>query len=170
MMRRHWLATAALAAAGGAGVALWRAQSAGTPAPAELWTLALEQPQGGQLALSTLRGQPLLLNFWATWCPPCVREMPELDRFSRDFATRGGRVLGVAIDAAAPVRDFLQRQPVGYGVALGGLAGSELMRLLGNQAGVLPFTVLLDAQGRLRQRRPGATTHDELLRWAAELA
>ena len=169
MKRRLWLATAAVAGAGGAGLAWWRAQPRGTPAPAALWALELERPQGGRLALAALRGQPLLLNFWATWCPPCVKEMPELDRFSRDFAARGGRVLGVALDAAAPVRDFLQHRPVGYDIALAGLAGTDLMRQLGNQHGVLPFTVLLDATGHLRRHRPGETTRDELLRWAAEL-
>ncbi|NML15167.1 TlpA family protein disulfide reductase [Azohydromonas caseinilytica] len=169
MKRRLWLTTAAVAAAGGAGLAWWRSQPRGTPAPAALWALELERPQGGRLALATLRGQPLLLNFWATWCPPCVKEMPELDRFSRDFAARGGRVLGVAIDGPAPVREFLQQRPVGYDIALGGLAGTDLMRQLGNQAGVLPFTVLLDAAGHLHQSHAGETTREELLRWAESL-
>lgn len=169
MRRRLWLTTAAAAAAGGAGLAWWRMQPRGQPVPQSLWTLQLERPQGGSLALSTLRGQPLLLNFWATWCPPCVKEMPELDRFSRDFAQRGGRVLGVAIDGAAPVRDFLQHRPVGYDIVLAGLAGSELMRQLGNQAGVLPFSALIDAEGSLRKQHSGETTRQELSRWVADL-
>ena len=169
MRRRLWLTTAAVAAAGGAGLAWWRTQPRGQPVPQELWTLQLERPQGGSLALSTLRGQPLLLNFWATWCPPCVKEMPELDRFSRDFAQRGGRVLGVAIDGAAPVREFLQYRPVSYDIVLAGLAGSELMRQLGNQAGVLPFSALLDAEGNLRKHHSGETTREELSRWVADL-
>jgi thiol-disulfide isomerase/thioredoxin len=169
MKRRVWLGTAAAAAAGGAGLAWWRLQPRGQPAPQALWALELERPQGGSLALSTLRGKALLINFWATWCPPCVKEMPELDRFSRDFAARGGRVLGVAIDGVAPVRDFLQQRPVGYDIVLAGLGGSELMRQLGNQAGVLPFSVLLDAAGSLRRQHSGETTREELSRWVAEI-
>lgn len=169
MKRRIWLGTAAAAAAGGASLAWWRLQPRGQPVPSVLWTLELERPQGGRLALNTLRGQPLLINFWATWCPPCVKEMPELDLFSRDFAANGGRVLGVAIDGAAPVRDFLQQRPVGYEVVLGGLGGSELMRQLGNQAGVLPFSALIDATGSLRRQHSGETTREELGRWAAQL-
>ena len=170
MKRRLWIGTAVAAAAGGAGLAWWRSQPQGTPAPETLWSLELERPQGGPLALSAFRGQPLLVNFWATWCPPCVKEMPEIDRFSRDFKARGGRVLGVAIDGPAPVREFLQRRPVGYDIALAGLAGSELMRQLGNAGGVLPYTVLLDARGHIRQQKPGETTHEELARWASALA
>lgn len=169
MKRRLWLTTAVAAAASGAGLAWWRVRPQGTPAPDALWTLELERPQGGSVSLATLRGQPLLVNFWATWCPPCIKEMPALDRFSRDFAASGGRVLGVAIDGAAPVREFLQHRPVGYEVALAGLAGSDLMRQLGNSGGVLPFTVLLDAKGVIRQRKPGETTQEELSRWAAAL-
>jgi thiol-disulfide isomerase/thioredoxin len=169
MKRRLWLGTALAAAAGGAGVAWWRAQPQGTPAPDTLWTLELQRPQGDSLKLSQLQGAPLLVNFWATWCPPCVKEMPALDRFSRDFVARGGRVLGVAIDGVAPVRDFLQRHPVSYDVVLAGLAGSELMRQLGNQAGVLPFTALIDAQGFIRHRKPGETTQEELSRWLRTL-
>ncbi|WP_232539831.1 TlpA disulfide reductase family protein [Azohydromonas aeria] len=164
------LTTAVAAAAAGAGVAWWRLRPHGAVVPDALWQLALERPQGGELALAALRGQPLLLNFWATWCPPCVKEMPVLDRFSRDFAARGGRVLGLAIDQPAPVRDFLRQRPVGYDIALAGLAGSDLMRQLGNQAGVLPFTVLIDAAGAIRQQHAGEITAQQLVRWAAGLS
>ena len=169
MKRRLVLTTAVAAAAAGAGVAWWRLQPRSVVAPDTLWQLALERPQGGELALASLQGKPLLLNFWATWCPPCVKEMPALDRFSRDFAARGGRVLGLAIDQPAPVRDFLRQRPVGYDIALAGLAGSDLMRQLGNQAGVLPFTVLLDAAGAIRQQHAGETSAEQLARWADAL-
>ena len=82
--------------------------------------------------MATLRGQPLVLNFWATWCPPCVKEMPEIDRFQREFAARGWQVLGLAVDRPQPVREFLARTPVGYTIAMAGLEGTELSRQLGN--------------------------------------
>jgi thiol-disulfide isomerase/thioredoxin len=163
------------AAIGGAGVA-WRRQpqpgpatppiAADDPAVTALWALRLERPEGGELALATLRGKPLVLNFWATWCPPCLREMPALDRFHQAFAAKGWQVLGVAIDGPTPVRAFLAKTPVGFPIGLGGLDGTELVRSLGNLQGGLPFTVLVAADGRVLQRKLGETSYDELAGWA----
>jgi thiol-disulfide isomerase/thioredoxin len=111
----------ATAAACGAAAYFWRARQAGGPDVAEnaaLWQASFPQPEGGPLVMAHLRGSPLVLNFWATWCPPCVKEMPELDRFARAFAAQGVRVVGLAIDNAGPVRQFLQRTPVSYAIGM----------------------------------------------------
>ena len=179
---RRRLLTAGVAAgavlAGGA-LAWWR-QSA-TPVAAgsadaangnpldSLWALSLARPEGGELALATLRGKPLLINFWATWCPPCVRELPEIDRFHREFGPRGWRVLGLAIDGPTPVREFLARVKVGFPIALAGLEGTELLNQLGNPQGGLPFSVMIDGAGRVVQRKLGETHFDELAAWAAKV-
>jgi thiol-disulfide isomerase/thioredoxin len=134
-----------------------------------LWGLSFQQPSGGELAMAAFRGRPLVLNFWATWCPPCVKEFPELDRFHREFAGRGWQVVGLAIDGPTPVREFLQRVPVGFAIGLAGFGGTELGRALGNERGGLPFTVMFDARGAVRQRKLGETTFDELASWAREL-
>lgn len=157
------------AAALGAGVAVWRGRAGGEPdigAAQALWSLRLPRPGGGELALQDLRGRPLVLNFWATWCAPCVKEMPELDRFARDFAPRGWQVLGLAIDNDAPVRDFLQRVPVSFPIVLGGAEGTTLAQRFGNAQGGLPYTVLIDARGRVVRRKAGATHYAELAGWA----
>jgi thiol-disulfide isomerase/thioredoxin len=119
--------------------------------------------------MASLRGQPLVLNFWATWCPPCVKEMPELDRFARQFAQRGGRVVGLAVDNPKAVRDFLQRAPVSYAIALAGFDGTELSRQLGNSTGALPFTAVFARSGVLVQRKLGVTADDELQGWTRGL-
>jgi thiol-disulfide isomerase/thioredoxin len=165
--RRALLAGVGLAAAAG-GVLWYGRQGAGEAAPADLWEQRFPRPDGGELALATLRGRPLLINFWATWCPPCVKEMPELDRFARAQAGKLA-VVGLAIDAPEPVRVFLKRQPVSFDVGLAALAGSDLARALGNPAGSLPFTVLLDARGAVARRKLGETHFDELQGWAAKL-
>lgn len=159
-------AVAVTAAAGGAGMALWRSR---TPAEhAALWALQFEQPGGGRLSMSTLRGRPLLLNFWATWCPPCVAELPLLDRFHRAQQSRGWQVVGLAVDQLAAVSAFLQKRPVGFVIGLAGLDGIELARSLGNTAGGgLPFTAVFDSAGRLIDRKLGVVTEDELQRWVA---
>lgn len=171
-------AVAAVAAAAGAGLALRQRPGAGS-APSDktaataspeleaLWPLRFDRPEGGELAMATLRGKPLVVNFWATWCAPCVRELPEFDRFHREFGARGWQVLGLAIDGPTPVREFLGRVKVGFPIGLAGLDGTELVRTLGNTQGGLPFSVMIDAQGRIAQRKLGETRFDELSAWAS---
>jgi thiol-disulfide isomerase/thioredoxin len=178
--RRNLLAggVAAAAAVAGAGVAWWRQQAPTANAPdaapgdadalAALWALRLARPEGGELVLADLRGQPLLLNFWATWCPPCVKEMPELDRFHQAFGPKGWQVVGLAIDGPTPVREFLARVKVGFPIGLAGLDGTELVRSLGNAQGALPFSVLIGARGQVLQRKRGETSFDELAGWARQ--
>jgi thiol-disulfide isomerase/thioredoxin len=133
------------------------------------WQAAFTKPDGGELAMRSMFGQPVVLNFWATWCPPCVKEMPELDRFAKAFAGQGGHVVGLAVDNPTAVRQFLAKTPVGYAIGLAGFDGTELSRKLGNSTGALPFTAMFDRQGRIVQRKLGETTHDELLGWAKAL-
>jgi thiol-disulfide isomerase/thioredoxin len=175
--RRLLLAAAATAGATGLGLAWWRRpDDAMTPAaapvgaaddaPVALWALTLARPEGGELALASLRGKPLLINFWATWCAPCVHELPEIERFHQAYAPKGWQVLGLAIDGPTPVREFLARVHVSFAIGLAGLDGTDLIRALGNPQGGLPFTVLLGANGHVLQRKLGETHYDELAGWA----
>lgn len=170
--RRRWLygAAAAVVAAGGAGWAAlaWRqGQTSATEVPAGLWQQSFPTPEGGVLDLQALRGQPLVLNFWATWCPPCVAELPLLSSFSRENAANGWQVLGIAVDQAAAVRAFLDRVPVAFPVALAPQGGIALSRSLGNLAGGLPFTVVFGADGQVRHRKMGQITPQNLKDWIA---
>ena len=127
--------------------------------------VALQQFQG--------QGRPLLVNFWATWCPPCVKEPPLLDQLAQTQAQAGGqglRVLGIAADKAANVTRWLQRQPLSFPVVIAETGGVALTRPLGNSNGGLPFSLLFDGAGQLKQRRIGAFTEEILQRWTAAVA
>jgi thiol-disulfide isomerase/thioredoxin len=167
--RALYAGVAAAAAVGGAGLAWWRLQPHAMQAGAEqaLWTQAFDTPDGARLALANYAGKPLLINFWATWCPPCVEELPMLNTFYRDNKANGWQVVGLAIDQPSSVRKFLARLPLDFPVGLAGLGGSELGRSLGNLTGGLPFTVVFSADGRVLHRKMGQVTSQDLQTWSA---
>lgn len=169
MQRRHWLAVSAgaVAAAAGAGFSWWRLRgdpSAGVPPG--FWTQRFEAPSGPAVTLADFQGRPLIVNFWATWCPPCVKEMPQIEQFYREHRSLGWQVLGLAIDGPTPVREFLKKVPVSFPIGLAGFGGTELVKALGNTAGGLPFTVAFNDRGELVQRKLGETSYEELSAWA----
>lgn len=170
--RRHvWLyaGVAAAGAAAGVGWAWWRAGATDEHAQAgqAFWERSFETPAGAVQTMAAFKGKPLLLNFWATWCPPCIAELPLLDGFYREHAAKGWQVVGIAVDQPSAVRTFLERTPVGFPVVMGGLGGTDLSRSLGNLGGGLPFTVLFGADGGIFHRKIGQITPENLRQWAS---
>lgn len=173
--RRGWLVgAAALAAAAGAGLSWWHDHApvgavpdpVAEPAPG-FWGKQWETPAGPLLATQSLKGRPLLLNFWATWCPPCVEELPLLNRFFNAHKAAGWQVVGLAIDKKSAVDPFLLKNPLDFPVALAGLSGADLGRTLGNLTGSLPFTVIIGSDGNVLHRKMGRISPEDLSAWAA---
>ena len=168
--RRGWLygGVAAVAALAGAGGAFWRSratQGGGERLDEGFWSQRFERPEGGEVAFDALRGKPLIVNFWATWCPPCVEEMPMIDAFFRENAANGWQVVGLAIDQPSAVRKFLAKAPVSYPIGLAGMQGTELVKQLGNTAGGLPFTLFVDGGGSAAARKMGKLDAGDLQSW-----
>jgi thiol-disulfide isomerase/thioredoxin len=180
--RRHFLygGLGAVACLTGIGTAWWdsrqahpqpeekapEAPRAAADAGASFWQLSFETPEGQMLAMSSFRGKRLLVNFWATWCPPCVEELPLLDYFYQENKDKNWQLLGLAVDQPTSVQTWLKTHRVSFPVGLAGLSGTELSKSLGNTAGSLPFSVLFDPAGQIVQRKLGKVPPEDLGAWA----
>ena len=162
---------AAAAGLAGAGAAWWKFQphdaAPGEPAKAaeSFWALSFDSPDGKALPMSSFRGKLLLVNFWATWCPPCVEELPLLDFFYQENKDKNLQVVGLAVDQPSAVRTWLQTRPLNFPVGMAGLGGTELSKSLGNLSGSLPFTVVFGTSGQLLHRKIGKVLPEELALW-----
>jgi len=174
MKARKTLAFVAIAVLfAGLGIAIGHWQTspdrAETAAVDQLFAGTLPDPQGHPQSLSQWRGKPLVVNFWATWCAPCVEEMPELSELQADIVPKGMHVIGIGIDTAENIAAFGARLGIEYPLLVGGPAATDLARRFGNKAGGLPYTVLIDADGRVRQTYLGRLKMEELRRDIAAL-
>jgi thiol-disulfide isomerase/thioredoxin len=156
---------------------LGRALSASAPPPPAGVTVAARGERIASFALPRLDGAPvaipgdfagrrLLVNVWASWCGPCIAEMPELQRFAAAQGATGVQVLGIALDDEANVREFLRRIPVSYAIALDAPGPADAGVRLGNPKGVLPYSILVSADGRLLKQRIGPFVAGEIDAWA----
>ncbi|MEK9720526.1 MAG: TlpA disulfide reductase family protein [Quisquiliibacterium sp.] len=167
VLKRRALTAVAVASgfAGLGGWVAWLRLEPGQPsldASDLLYALNLPDHLGKGFALDRLRGKVVVLNFWASWCPPCIEEMPELAELHREIAPRNGTVIGIGIDSPSNIRQFAENRPVPYPLLVAGLGGTELAKRFGNQAGALPFTAVLDPQGRITLRKLGRIRLAEL--------
>lgn len=173
--RRAWLGAGVgvAIAAGAAGLVLRRSRQQArelTVAEQAFWQQKFKRLDGSELAMGAFKGQPLILNFWATWCPPCVEELPLLNAFFSENQRHRWQVLGLAVDQPTAVARFLGQSPLSFPIALAGFAGVEVSRSLGNLSGGLPFTVVFAASGEVLNRKMGRVSPADLQAWQQSAA
>lgn len=127
----------------------------------------LRRLDGSTAKLSDFDGRPLLINFWATWCPPCIEELPLLDALHQRSGADGLQVIGIALDDPAAVEKFLGELPVEFPMFLAQPGRVDLSTTLGNANSVLPYSVLIDAEGHIAKRKFGAFSEASLREWVA---
>jgi thiol-disulfide isomerase/thioredoxin len=131
-----------------------------TPANA-LFAQTMTDLSGQPQAFSQYKGRPVVVNFWATWCAPCVEEMPELSTLAGEQAGKI-HILGIGIDSPSNIATFAAKHKISYPVFNAGMSGTDLARDFGNSAGGLPFTVLIGADGQVRKTYLGRLKFDQL--------
>ncbi len=138
------------------------AAAGSNPEPGALFSNSFSDLEGVQRRLAEWRAPVLVINFWATWCPPCLREIPALNRLQARYVDKGVRFLGIALDQRAAVQDFLRTHEMTYPVLFGDEAVAQLMVKLGNTVGGLPFTVIVDEQGQALFAHAGEVSEKQL--------
>ena len=133
-----------------------------TGAPAALTRMTLPDLTGKPVTLAAWPDKVLVINFWATWCTPCRREIPGLINIQTKHAANGVQVVGIAVDQVDKVREYAKEIGINYPLLIAGMEGASLTRELGNKSGALPFTVVLNRDGTLLKSHLGLITEEEL--------
>ena len=103
--------------------------------------------QGHSQAFKKWQGKVLVLNFWATWCPPCREEMPELSAMQDQYKNQNLVIIGLSTDDLDKTKEFIKTAPVSYSILAGDMSAMNLAETLGNNRGILPYTVIVDTKG-----------------------
>ncbi len=165
-----FVAVALLALASGF---LFRSEQTGTPLTRDVSTSAdaaanpalqvsLATLDNGKASLAQWQGKVLVVNFWATWCAPCRKEIPEFVKMQTELEAKGLQFVGIAIDDVEQVRTYAKQIGINYPILVGEIDATELGRALGNEMGALPYTVIFDRGGRVVKTVLGGTNEAHL--------
>jgi thiol-disulfide isomerase/thioredoxin len=157
---QHGMVFGAFAAVAGMSAVVPAMAAGDADAAAALLAQSYPDLDGKPRPLAEWRGKPMVINFWATWCAPCVKEMPELDTLQKQHSK--AQFVGIGIDSATNMQKFAQKVSVSYPLLVAGPGGIDLMRKLGNGPGALPFTVILAEDGSVKRTILGPADPEEV--------
>ncbi|MBT9612696.1 MAG: TlpA family protein disulfide reductase [Burkholderiales bacterium] len=154
---------AAVALTLGIGVGLWRIEPGDTDiTPDQIYAAKFADLAGKSQQLSNWKGKVLVLNFWATWCPPCREEIPDFIQADAVYRAKGVAIVGLALDEPAKVAEFAKTFGIKYPLLIGGPEAYDFAAQLGNKAKGIPFTAIIDRQGKVVYLGVGAVRKKEL--------
>ncbi len=167
MNRRQWISIAGIslvALLAGVLTSQWiyKTGLASDPAIKAFFANSWQTADGKPVDTAQWQGKVLVVNFWASWCPPCVEEMPTLDALQEEFKNQNVLFVGIGIDSPSNIRQFLEMTPVSYPIVIGGLEGSNLSKQMGNSQGALPYTIIINSQGKSTSSKLGKISEEEL--------
>ena len=130
--------------------------------PSTLPAFNLPDLSGHQHNISEWQGKVLVINFWATWCPPCLKEIPDFIALQEHYADKGVQFIGIALEDKEPVAEFLAATKINYPILLGGDNGITLAHQLGNRVDGVPYTLIVNRQGQIIHRHPGELSKEQI--------
>jgi len=132
------------------------------PAMNSLLEFTLPDLQGKPHNIKEWQGKILVINFWATWCPPCRKEIPEFIALQNQYGDKGLQFIGVAIEDTQPVAEFAKKIGINYPILIAEAIGIMLAGQLGNSSGAVPFTIVVNQQNKIIYRHPGELSKQQL--------
>ena len=135
-------------------------QTKAEPAPLQF---SLPDVSGKQHKMSEWQGKILIINFWATWCPPCLKEIPEFINLQKEFGNKGLQFIGIAVDDLQSVKEYLKTININYPMLIGGEQAIVLSHKLGNIVNAVPFTLIINQQGLIVHRQPGELSNEKII-------
>jgi thiol-disulfide isomerase/thioredoxin len=135
-------------------------QTSPTPLP----DFNLPDVSGELHSISEWRGKILIINFWATWCPPCREEIPEFIALQERYGAKGMQFIGIAIDDQDSVEEYMVSTKINFPILIGGVTGIALAHQLGNSVDAVPFTLVVNQQGQIIHRQPGEFSREQIMK------
>ncbi|MGH8549131.1 MAG: TlpA family protein disulfide reductase [Methylococcales bacterium] len=155
MYKRCLFVTVALAAVFG-GFLAYQATGFGKAGTyPDIPSFSLPDTEGKNHNIAEWKGKVLVINFWATWCPPCLKEIPLFVKMQESHGRQGLQIIGIAVEAAEAVREFSGKRKFNYPILVAGLSGLGISATLGNLTGVVPYSLVVNREGRIVHRHPG---------------